>query len=97
MAPTPPPASHRPRLSLFTFLQHQNAPAPNIAPEGRGVCFRLMQTLSTLLAFLAGAALVALMPSVTPRSENGNGLDNWQRSIRGQSAKSLVERTRGLA
>jgi hypothetical protein len=56
-----------------------------------------MQTLSTLLAFLAGAALVALMPSVTPRSENGNGLDNWQRSIRGQSAKSLVERTRGLA
>ena len=103
-----------------------------------------MQTLSTLLAFSAGAALIALMlqdafevmllprrvrrqwrfdpqgaeekvaefnatyepflqalarfliidlPGVAPQSENGDGLDNWQRSIRGRSAKSLVERS----
>jgi hypothetical protein len=41
--------------------------------------------------------LIIDLPSVTPRSENGSGLDNWQRSIRGRSAKSLVEKPRGLA
>jgi nitrate reductase NapE component len=36
--------------------------------------------------------LIIDLPSVTPGS--GNGLDNWQRSVRGRSAKSLVEQAR---
>jgi hypothetical protein len=38
--------------------------------------------------------LIIDLPSMAPRSENGNGLDNWQRSVRGRSAKSLVEQAR---
>jgi hypothetical protein len=38
--------------------------------------------------------LIIDLPSMAPRSENGNGLDNWQRSVRGRSAKSLVEQDR---
>ena len=38
--------------------------------------------------------LVIDLPSMAPGSENGNGLDNWQRSVRGRSAKSLVEQAR---
>ena len=36
--------------------------------------------------------LIIDLPDVTPQSDNGDRLDNWQRSIRGRSAKSLVER-----
>ena len=59
MAPTPPLAIGL--VSLFYLPPALKHPPPNIAPEGRGVCFLLMQTLSTLLAFSAGAALIALM------------------------------------
>jgi len=39
--------------------------------------------------------LIIDLPSVAPGGENGNGLDNWQQSVRGRSAKSLVEQARG--
>ncbi len=38
--------------------------------------------------------LIIDLPSVAPRSENGDGLDNWQRSVRGRTAKNLVEQAR---
>jgi hypothetical protein len=38
--------------------------------------------------------LIIDLPGVTAGSGNGNGLDNWQRSVRGRSAKSLVEQAK---
>lgn len=52
---------------------------------------------ATYAPFLHALAnfLIIDLPSVAPGSENGNGLDNWQQSVRGRSAKSLVEQARG--
>ena len=58
MAPTPPLAIGL--VSLFLFPPAIKTTVP-IAPEAHGMCSRWMQTLSTLLAFSAGAALIALM------------------------------------
>jgi len=41
--------------------------------------------------------LIIELPDVAPRSEGGDGLDNWQRSVRGRSAKSLVEKAQQRA
>ncbi len=38
--------------------------------------------------------LIIDLPDIAPSGESGNGLDNWQRSVRGRSAKSLVEQAR---
>ena len=57
---------------------------------------KLAEFDATYELFLQALAqfLIIDLPSVTPTGENGDGLDNWQRSIRGRSAKSLVDKAR---
>jgi hypothetical protein len=57
---------------------------------------KLAEFDATYEPFLQALAqfLIIELPSVSPRGENGNGLDNWQRSVRGRSAKGLVEQAR---
>jgi len=66
---------------------------PSIA-EGKVAEFDA--TYAPFLHALANFLIIDL-PSVAPGSENGNRLDNWQQSVRGRSAKGLVEQARGGA
>ena len=57
---------------------------------------KLAEFDATYEPFLQALAkyLIIDLPGIAPTSESGNGLDNWQRSVRGRSAKSLVEQAR---
>ena len=50
-------------------------------------------TYEPFLQALANYLIIDL-PGIAPTGESANRLDNWQRSVRGRSAKSLVEQAR---